>query len=1099
LRIGRETALGLAAAHDLGLIHRDIKPANLWLEAPKGRVKLLDFGLARAEDDDGHLTTTGDVIGTPAYMSPEQARGDKVDHRSDLFSLGIMLYRLATGKMPFRGNSAMAILTSLAVETPPPVRSLKPELPEALESLISGLLVKDPAGRIQSAMDVVVAIRSIEEAKAGGPAAPPADSVPMAISVQESNPFDALDASESVPRVLETGTEASSSAPAPKPKPRTLQRKTPVLPLVLSGVGLLALLAALAVVVPRMLRTDEPVAEKEEPEEPPRPGAGKETPAVDPDRTAAEYVLSIGGLVKVNGEEKEIKGVEALPAGRFALTAGSLTGSSKVTDEALAVFRDCRNLTYLGLSNTNVGNAGLENFKDCNNLTVLHLTNTSVSDAGLAHIKDCKKLQTVALNDTQVTDEGLASLKGCKELGLNGTQITDKGLAYLKGCKDLSFVRVRGTKVTPEGVAAFAKAQPQCKIEWDGPTIEPTLILSSDRTAAEWVLGLGGTVQINGVEKDLRTADELPAEHFVLTSVDLRKNEHVTDESLANLKDCRHLWSLQLDGTGVRADGLRHLAGCKSLMSLFLNATGVGNAELAVIKDFTNLTALFLNDAVVTDDGLAQLKDWTRLWQIGLYGAPVSEKGIAHLRGCKNMYMFNLTGTKVTDAVFETMKDFRWLCHLHASRTAVTQARAIQFRNSHPRCTVSYDQVGMSRATDRLDPDRRAAEWVLSVSGSIMVNGEEKEIKAEADLPKAAFKLSVVNLQNNKSVADPDLVVLHECGSLTRLYLGGTQVGDAGLIWLRRCPSLTTLDLGGTQVGDGGLAILRNCPALKELYLGSTQIGDMGLSHAAHLENLEDISLRATRVTGMGLGRLKACEKLNHVNAEKTQVTAAAVAELQKSLPTCKVDHDPAPEPGAAADADRKAAEYVLAIGGSVRVNGEAKDIKAADDLPKDRFTLTYTYLGHNRKVTDAGLASFKGCKDLVELNLRGTQVSDAGLANFGDCKNLKQLWLTATQVTDDGLAHFKDCKNLTGLALNDTRLGDRGMAHLKDCNAVKSLNLGNTLVGDEGLAHFEDCKDLAVLFVQKTKVTVPAVAEFAKALPKCKIIWDGDTIEPRP
>ena len=91
VRIGRETAEGLAAAHDKGLIHRDIKPANIWLEGKKGRVKILDFGLARAAADDSHLTQTGAILGTPAYMAPEQAGGEKVDPRCDLFSLGCVL------------------------------------------------------------------------------------------------------------------------------------------------------------------------------------------------------------------------------------------------------------------------------------------------------------------------------------------------------------------------------------------------------------------------------------------------------------------------------------------------------------------------------------------------------------------------------------------------------------------------------------------------------------------------------------------------------------------------------------------------------------------------------------------------------------------------------------------------------------------------------------------------------------------------------------------------------------------------------------------------------------------------------------------------
>lgn len=137
LRMGREIAIGLEAAHARGLIHRDIKPANIWLEFsrdPKGsatalasgsrlnetgRVKLLDFGLARsAGGDDAHLTQTGVILGTPAFMSPEQARGEQVDPRSDLFSLGCVLYRMATGLLPFQGRDMVSTLLSLANDHP---------------------------------------------------------------------------------------------------------------------------------------------------------------------------------------------------------------------------------------------------------------------------------------------------------------------------------------------------------------------------------------------------------------------------------------------------------------------------------------------------------------------------------------------------------------------------------------------------------------------------------------------------------------------------------------------------------------------------------------------------------------------------------------------------------------------------------------------------------------------------------------------------------------------------------------------------------------------------------------------------------------------
>lgn len=127
LRIGREIAEGLQAAHELGLIHRDIKPANIWLEGARARVKILDFGLARALADTG-LTQQGTILGTPAYMAPEQGRGDPVDERSDLFSLGCVLYRACTGFVPFPGSDLVAQLMAVATHEPPPLSSTSAHL-----------------------------------------------------------------------------------------------------------------------------------------------------------------------------------------------------------------------------------------------------------------------------------------------------------------------------------------------------------------------------------------------------------------------------------------------------------------------------------------------------------------------------------------------------------------------------------------------------------------------------------------------------------------------------------------------------------------------------------------------------------------------------------------------------------------------------------------------------------------------------------------------------------------------------------------------------------------------------------------------------------
>lgn len=150
VRIAMQAAHGLEAAYAQGLIHRDIKPGNILLESTHDRVKLTDFGLARGAED-VKLTNTGFVSGTPLYMAPEQAMGEEPDHRSDLFSLGAVLYEMCAGQPPFTGNSALAILKQIADKKHRPLRELNPDVPEWLAETIDMLLAKKPAERMQSA------------------------------------------------------------------------------------------------------------------------------------------------------------------------------------------------------------------------------------------------------------------------------------------------------------------------------------------------------------------------------------------------------------------------------------------------------------------------------------------------------------------------------------------------------------------------------------------------------------------------------------------------------------------------------------------------------------------------------------------------------------------------------------------------------------------------------------------------------------------------------------------------------------------------------------------------------------------------------------
>jgi serine/threonine protein kinase/Leucine-rich repeat (LRR) protein len=691
LKVACEVAQGLAAAHGRGLIHRDVKSGNVWLEgdptAPDlarqvQRCKILDFGLARSLGaQDVQVTTHGAVLGTPAYMAPEQARGEPVDQRADLFSLGVLLYQMATGRLPFRGRTTMAVLTALATVTPPPARTLNKDLPQALSDLIDRLLSKDPNGRPRSAEETEAAVRHILQDQAARP------SLPAEAAARPREPEDESDTA-TVPRLSDTTVRVKSAA-APRPGARTAPGRL----LLLGVLGLLALaplfwwLATVLLPVKPADRNPLPVSndhadgtlfvEMDDPETEAQfrngqliligpddkvcgtlssgerdrkiaagtyrvrveganglttdkpefmlPDGGRvvvrvrgepkaPSKAPDPDRQAARFVLSLGGSVRVNGQNREVRMEADLPPEPFRLTWVNLSNNKQVNDADLAHLRDCTNLTGLTLDGTLLGDAGLVHFKDHKALTFLSLPGTLVSDAGLAHFKDCNRLTFLSLDNTQVGDVGLANFRDCKNLtflSLGGTRVTDRGLIPFKECKNLSTLGLQRTSVGNAGLANF---------------------------------------------KECRN----------LTILDL-ENTQVDDEGMAHFKDCKTLTGLILSGTRVTDTGLAYFKDCRGLWNLDLGGTKIGDAGLAQFKDCTSLQALCLNGTQVTDTGLAQFKGCKNLNFLKLNGTQVGDAGVACFEDCPRMTYLNLQQTKVTAAKVERLKKVWPQCVIEGS------------------------------------------------------------------------------------------------------------------------------------------------------------------------------------------------------------------------------------------------------------------------------------------------------------------------------------------------------------------------------------------------------------------------------------------------
>jgi serine/threonine protein kinase len=242
--IAAQAADALAFAHSAGLVHRDVKPGNIML-TEEGAVKVMDFGIARALEAET-ITQTATVFGTASYLSPEQARGERVDHRSDIYSLGVVLYEMLAGRPPFAADSAVAIAYKHVSEPPPPLREVAPQVPSWLEAVTLRAMAKDPAERYQTASTMATDLRGGEDTV---PAA-----APLAAGVAESG-MDTRPLTD--PRTALLPPAAPARA-APQGRPRRGG-------LIWVGILLAAVLLGLGLLLPALFGSD-----KDSPSAPPR-------------------------------------------------------------------------------------------------------------------------------------------------------------------------------------------------------------------------------------------------------------------------------------------------------------------------------------------------------------------------------------------------------------------------------------------------------------------------------------------------------------------------------------------------------------------------------------------------------------------------------------------------------------------------------------------------------------------------------------------------------------------------------------------------------------------------------------------------------------
>ena len=1011
LRIAREAALGLSAAHALGLVHRDIKPANLWLEAPNGRVKVLDFGLAKPVGTDAELTKSGAVMGTPAYMSPEQARSHKVDHRTDLFSLGAVMYRLCTGQTPFNGPNVMAVLMALGSDDPTPVRELNPNLPEALAALIHQLLAKKASDRPQTATEVAKRLRAILEqlavpaaaSKSTAMEATPADLstsqpvvvhplpmqppivVPMHISAQPESAFADLDENDA--------PEGNSQPPRTEPKPAR-KKSGGKGPLIAAGVAALLALVVGAVVI-AMMNKGKPEPDVKAPEAPPGDKGGKPGPKVEPkpadplplaykNGTGIEFVKVpkgtgwLGGGAGKEGDTKvvfdqdfylgkyevtqeEWTAVMGTNPSFYSRTGGGQGAVKDITDADLKRFPvegttwdDCQE--FIKKLNEKEKEAGWLYRMPTEAEWEYACRGGPVSKADSAFdyyfAKPTNTLRPDQANFQPAEGEGL--MRTCKVgsyppnvLGLHDMhgnihercddRLTDAGgpqraarggtaISLFTDCR-ASF-RSLAPPAFPLGFLSLRVARVPVAADPISPTFKNSAGIEFVKVpkAADGAPDNGSKVAfdydfyLGKFEVTQEEWEKVVGTNPSWFSRTGKSQDAVKDIKDADLKrfpvenvswdDCQ-VFLKKLNEQEKETDWVYRLP-TSAEWGYACRGGPVDKADTAFKFYFAKPTNTLLQTQANFQP--AEGKGVGRPCPVGSY--PPNRLGLHDMQG--NVWEWCQDTVQQLGTSYRTTTSGGWMNEQGAC-TAENRYLSEPSSRSHLNgFRVARVPAVKDRAVGAADPDRKAAEYLLSISSNATIKDVSggKVVTAAKDLPPGPFSVTIAYLPGNKKVTDAGLVNFKGCENVTNLDLSDTQVSDTGLAVFKDCKNLFYLCLNFTQVSDAGLtnfkdrknlvhiylartqltdnglANFKDCKSLTTLSLSGTKVTDAGLANFKGCANLTGIDVSETRVTDEGLAHFADCKALTSIDLRKTKVTAPGVAKFAKTLPKCKIEWD---------------------------------------------------------------------------------------------------------------------------------------------------------------------------------------------------------------
>lgn len=962
LRIGREIAEGLAVAHDRGLMHRDIKPGNVWLETkaegrssdagssslvspPSSfhRVRILDFGLARAADDASNLTQSGAIAGTPAYMAPEQAQDETVDQRCDLFSLGCVLYRCVTGLPPFQGKNPMAVLMAVTQTQPKPLRELDESLPVEVEKLISRLLEKNPANRFQTAHEVITEIRQIERQLAAkkpelGPAIATLTPPPEAVRPSSSSV---------PPRMTQADRPLESARTAPsvgQPRWRKVVIAAGALfALLLAGVvyqiqtskGTLVVVIEDDAIEAKLKQSGLVIQDTTSGrsftittrgEQRERPGAYK----LADDQALTLFVAENDGLEVATNEFKLTRGgkvrvrvTSELPA--VASRVQPSASSSSDTDHAERKFRNSLGMEFvlipkgkawLGGGGAKVGDKEVE-FKEDFYLGVYEVTQEEWEKVTGVNPSQFRRGGPLQSNIANVSDNDLKRFPvewvGWDDaqdfLDVLNKRLNETGWIYRLPTEAEWEYACRGGPSSNKFTYAYhfyvdkatnTLGADQANCLFDGKGLKRPCKVGSYKpnplglhdmhgNVYEWCNDIHKATEAEIKQLGVAEGRAIRGGSWNADSGNCTATTRSWYPETGNYRRRREFLGLRVARVRAAVDANRRTA--KAMLEFGDVTVSVGGQLRRIGKDDAlpadnfRIEEIFVAERDrATDGDLEVLRGLTSLRAIELLDAPrVTDAGVAHLRDLPRLEKLSLPNTQLTDAGLEHIQGMPNLQELFLAGTQVSDAGLAHLRGLSQ--LVLLD-VGLTRITDAGTVHLRE----LAGLRDLRLNDNKLSDAGLANI-KVLSRLRNLSLSNT-AVTSAGLEHLADLKELEHLLLNRTQLTDEGLKHLKKLVRLRQLWLHDTAVTDAGLAALGPLTNLEDLILAHTRgITDAGLEQLKGLTELRWLNLSDALVTDVGLEQLRELKKLESLSLERTKVTTAGVQRLRAALPKCKILH----------------------------------------------------------------------------------------------------------------------------------------------------------------------------------------------------------------